>query len=169
MNMADEYRDIFDVNRSPTGRLQKRGTPIQDGDFITGVACWILNSTGEFLITRRALDLAWAPGMWGVPGGAVLSGEDSLTAAIREANEETGITLDPNCAEMFVTCIIDHVFIDHWLFRQEFDLSALVLQVEETIDARAAAYAEITQMIEQGEFIRDDDPALNDFLKAVSQ
>ena len=167
MSTVDEYRDIFDANRNPTGRVHKRGVPLPKGDYILATSCWVINSAGKFLITRRALGVSWRPGMWGTPGGGALPGEDSLTAAIREAKEETGIILNPHGAEMLVTSTIDHAHIDHWLFRQEFDLSALVLQAEETMGARAAAWAEIALMIEQGEFIKADCPALYDFLRSA--
>lgn len=35
------------------------------------------------------------PGTWGLPGGGVDSGEDLFQAVIREAEEETGLTISP--------------------------------------------------------------------------
>ena len=168
MSQTDEYRDIFDANRNPTGRVHKRGAPLPKGDYVLATSSWVINSAGKFLIIRRALGVSWRPGMWGTPGGGALHGEDSLTAAIREAKEETGIILNPDGAKMLVTSTINQTHhLDRWLFRQEFDLSALVLQAEETMDARAAAWAEIAVMIEQGEFIKADCPALYDFLRSA--
>ena len=39
---------------------------------------------GRFLITRRVMTKAWAPGWWEVSGGAVQAGEDSKVAVVRE-------------------------------------------------------------------------------------
>ena len=166
--IEDEYRDILDENRNPTGRVHKRGESFQKGDYFLCNCCWIMNSAGEFLITRRALGVKWAPGMWGVAGGGVLSGEDSLTAAIREAKEEVGVDLLPHNALLFAHGQIDNAFVDHWLFRQEFDLSQVNLQTDEVIDARAATWDEISAMIERGEFIGNSCETIKGFLNAAN-
>ncbi|MDR3148402.1 MAG: hypothetical protein LBT88_00060, partial [Oscillospiraceae bacterium] len=44
-------------------------------------------------------------------------------------------------------------FYDNWLFRQEFNLSDIVLQDGETIGSQAATSGEIAAMMERGEFI----------------
>ena len=42
---------------------------------------------------------------------------------------------------------------DIWLFRQDFDLRDVVLQENETIDAKYATKDEINNMIHNGEFV----------------
>lgn len=46
---------------------------------------------GRFLITKRVVTKAWAPGWWEVSGGAVQAGEAAEDAVIREVKEETGL------------------------------------------------------------------------------
>ena len=46
---------------------------------------------GKYLITRRVLTKAWAPGWWEVSGGAAQAGESSEEAVRREVLEETGL------------------------------------------------------------------------------
>jgi 8-oxo-dGTP pyrophosphatase MutT (NUDIX family) len=140
-------------NRQPTGRTHRRGDPLLNGDYHLVVGAWIVNSKGEFLITRRAFNKIGYPGMWEIPSGSADAGEDSLTAAIREAREESGIVLLPEDSELLCTYRRGNGFIDSWLFRQEFDLSDVILQEGETIDARAATWTEIAAMMEDGEFI----------------
>ncbi|MDR3148773.1 MAG: NUDIX domain-containing protein, partial [Oscillospiraceae bacterium] len=98
---STEFWDVFDSGRNPTGRTHRRSDPLPDGDFHLVVRAWIVNSRGEFLITRRAFNKIGYPGMWEVPSGSAVAGEDSLTAAIREAAEESGIVLLPENAELF--------------------------------------------------------------------
>jgi len=150
-----EYWDILDKNRNPTGRLHRRIDKMQPGDYHLVVRAWIMNSKGEFLITRRAFNKIGYPGLWEIPSGSATAGEESLGATIREAGEECGLVLLPETAELFSTYQqFDNAFHDNWLFRHDFDLSDVVLQEGETIDARAASWSEISAMMERGEFVK---------------
>jgi 8-oxo-dGTP pyrophosphatase MutT (NUDIX family) len=50
------------------------------------------------LLTRRAQRMRAHPGQWALPGGRIDDGEDFLTAAIREMDEELGLRVDPAAA-----------------------------------------------------------------------
>jgi 8-oxo-dGTP pyrophosphatase MutT (NUDIX family) len=154
--VASERWDVLDENRSLINRTHRRGDPLPEGDHHLVVRAWIMNSQGELLITRRAFNKIGYPGMWEVPSGSALAGEDSLTAVIREAHEEAGVTLLPENAELFSTYKQGNSFYDSWLFYEDFDIANVVLQEDETIDARAATWAEISAMIGRGEFIARD-------------
>jgi 8-oxo-dGTP pyrophosphatase MutT (NUDIX family) len=151
-----EYWDILDADRQQTGHTHNRTEPLADGDYHLVVRAYIVNSNGEFLIQRRALNKIGFPGMWEMPSGSAIAGEDSLTAAIREAWEESGIALSLESAELFSTYRRGTSFYDNWLFRQEFNLADVALQEGETIDAKAATINEIAMMMERGEFIGRD-------------
>jgi len=154
--LESEFWDVFDENRNPTGRLHRRTDPMPSGDFHTVIRAWAMNSKGEFLVTRRAFNKLWAPGLWEIPGGAVQAGEESLAAAVREISEECGLTLFPENAELISTEKKVRAFIDNWLFRQEFDPDNVVLQEGETINARAATWDEIAEMMDCGTFVGRD-------------
>ncbi|MFI5329242.1 MAG: NUDIX hydrolase, partial [Candidatus Rokuibacteriota bacterium] len=47
-----------------------------------------------FLITRRAATLRKHGGQWALPGGRIDAGETAERAALRELQEEVGLTLD---------------------------------------------------------------------------
>jgi len=149
-----ESWDVLDELRNYTGRTHKRGDPLPAGDYHLVVRAWIVNSKGEFLISRRDLRKSF-PGMWEVPSGSAMAGEESLEAAIRETKEETGIILLPENAELFSTYRRDELnsFYDNWLFRQCFDIRSAVPGQGETIEVRTATLSEISQMMDQGEFI----------------
>ncbi len=48
----------------------------------------VVNSKGEIVLVRNGKGLPW----WGFPKGHVDEGEDVISAAQREINEETGLT-----------------------------------------------------------------------------
>ena len=163
----DEYWDVLDDDRKLTGKLHRRGDPLPDGVNHLVVHPWIVKSNGEFLITRRSLNKIGYPGLWEIPGGSASAGEDSLTAVIREAQEESGLVLLPSNGELLCSYHRGNTFYDSWLFRQNFNLSDAVLQDNETIDARTATWSEISAMMERGEFIGRDVFEEFDMLEAV--
>lgn len=62
----------------------------------------IVNDKGEVLALRRSQSDTRRPGQWDFPGGWVDAGEDMTAAAIREAQEEAGITIvDPQLVFAF--------------------------------------------------------------------
>lgn len=54
---------------------------------------FIVNPAGRLLVLRRHDNDEHRPGLWDLPGGQVAVGEDPAVAAIREAREETALTL----------------------------------------------------------------------------
>lgn len=54
----------------------------------TGADAFIVNGAGEILLIRRADD-----GCWAMPGGWVEPSETPADAAVRETEEETGLTV----------------------------------------------------------------------------
>ena len=149
---AQERWDVLDEHRQPKGYTHPRGVPLPTGDYHLVVLVLILNEKGELLITRRAPTKGY-PNMWEVTGGSALAGDDSLQAALREAREETGIALDPACGCVVATEQWSDSFCDIWLFRQNFDVSAVILQEGETTAAMAAPIEQILQMERAGEFV----------------
>ncbi len=149
---ADELWDVYDENRNLTGRLQRRGDALETGDFHLVVYVWIRQSDGRFLLTKRSPNKGY-PNMWETTGGSAVAGDDSLTAALREVKEETGITLLPENG----TCILTHkgenFFGDYWLFRQDIDLNDVVLQEGETCGKMLADEDTIRAMHKDGRFV----------------
>ena len=151
-NGAGEKWDIYDENRKKTGRIHRRGDPFQQGDYHLSMHIWIMNSEGKFLITKRSPNKGF-PNTWESTGGSALAGEDSLTAALRETKEETGITLIPENGKRVMERWGDHYICDVWLFRQDVSLRDVVLQEGETCDVKYATPEEIKEMMEQGDFV----------------
>lgn len=85
-----EYWDIYDKNKQLTGRKMKRNDwCLKEDEYHLTVLGVIRRPDGKYLITRRVLTKAWAPGWWEVSGGAAQAGESSEEAVRREVLEET--------------------------------------------------------------------------------
>lgn len=94
--------------------------------------------------------------MWETTCGAVIMGEDSLEAALREVKEEIGITLSPikgKCLLRIKRQSYDVPnFVDVWLFKEEIDITKAIYQAEEVCGAKWATPKEIKALIEMDEF-----------------
>ena len=147
----DEIWDVYDSERRPKGRTHRRADPLAPGDYHLVVYAWLLNSRGEYLITKRSPNKGF-PGLWECTGGSAVSGDDSLAAAVREVKEEIGLDVDPKNGAVVHTSVGHGAIGDTWLFRQDFDLRDVKLQENETSDAKYATADEIRRMIKIGEF-----------------
>lgn len=148
----DELWDIYDADRNLTGRTHRRGDYLNPGDYHLTVHVWMLNRDGKFLLTKRSPNKGF-PNMWESTGGSALAGDDSLTAAIREVREETGLHLDPNRGEVLYKLQGEDYFVDIWLFRQDFDLDDVVLLEGETCDKMYASAEDILRLRQEGKLV----------------
>lgn len=151
----DELWDLYDKDRNLTGKTQRRGDAIPNGYRHLVVHVWVRNSAGEYLLTKRSPD-KFFPLTWECTGGSALAGEDSLTAAMREVREETGLRLDANKGKIVIRTDRDDYFGDIWLFEDDFDLDFIRLQDGETVGKRKATKEEIKALIKSGEFVPYD-------------
>lgn len=144
---ANELWDVYDADRKKTGILHRRGDPMPEGQYHLVVHIWIQNQEGKFLLTKRSPNKGF-PNMWESTGGSALAGEDSLTAAIREVREETGITLELDKGRLLFSETCQDFLRDVWLFQQDFSAEDVVLQPGETVDKQCADQKEILRLLE---------------------
>lgn len=158
-----ELWDIYDKNKKPTGRTMERNSwCLRDDEYHLTVLGVILRTDGRFLITRRVMTKAWAPGWWEVSGGAAMAGETSYEAVNREVKEETG--LDVSGAEggyMFTYHREnpgegDNYFVDVYRFIMDFKEEELCLQAAETDGYMLATKEQISKLAEEGIFLHYD-------------
>ena len=153
-----ELWDVLDENGNATGRLHERGKPMHEGEYHLEVSVWIENDNGEYLISQRSPSKTF-PNMWECTGGSAVRGDGSLTTALKEVKEELGIILEPKNGRIIkhhfpCSTVGCHGLIDVWLFRQNIDISTVILSPDETCDAMWASRKKIKQMIDDGVFIK---------------
>ena len=158
-----ELWDIYDKNKKPTGRTMKRNDwHLKDGEYHLTVLGVVARPDQTFLITKRVMTKAWAPGWWEVSGGAAQAGEESYEAVLREVKEETG--LDAGNAEGGYLFTYkrenpgegDNYFVDVYRFVMDIDDKDLHLQTEETDGYMFATPDQIREFAEQGIFLHYD-------------
>lgn len=147
-----EYWDLYDAERKPLGRTHLRGDEFADGEYYVCCEIWVVNSKGEFLATKRHPDKKCG-NMWEFTGGGTLAGETTCQSAVRELAEETGIRAGENELELIATYANKNYFMDIFLLRKDVEIKDIVLQPEETIDARWVTDSEIRKMLADGEFV----------------
>lgn len=158
-----EYWDIYDADKKKTGKKMKRNDwCLKDGEYHLTVLGVIARKDGRFLITKRVMTKAWAPGWWEVSGGGVMSGEESKEAVFREIKEETGLDVSGFEGGYLFTYKRenpgegDNYFVDIYRFIGDFNENDLILQEAETDGYMFATSQEIKELGEQGIFLHYD-------------
>ncbi len=63
----------------------------------------------SLLMFKRSETKKKFPGFWSLPGGHIDEGEDPLAAALREVNEETGVTISSDDIKLKVVAMHHHI------------------------------------------------------------
>ena len=148
-----EFNDIYDENRNVTGRVHKRGTPWQPGEYGLVVCVWVYDGRGKLLLTRRAKGKSFA-GTWENSGGAAQAGETSRQAIARELFEETGIRAEENEFELLDSARDRNTFYDFYCLERPVSLKEIKLLPGETDAVQWASYGKIHWMIRTGKICR---------------
>lgn len=169
-NKIPEFWDLYDAERHRTGEIHIRGQEIPNARYHIAVHVWIHNRNGEFLISQRSQTRPTYPLYWETVGGSVQQGEDSLSAAIREAKEEAGVTLSPAQGRLIESLRRDHYrdFLDIWLFPCEDGPHLDRAETpDEVADCRWMTPEEICDLCDAGRFVHSKQGFLDLILPAA--
>ncbi|GAA2054886.1 NUDIX hydrolase [Leifsonia soli] len=139
---GDEWWDVVDADGVSTGERFMRGAPEwPDGAFHLIVATCVVRLDGSVLLTQRAPGKEFGYG-WEFPGGSVLAGETSRTAASRELREETGIAVIPDALILVARFVEASALLDLYVAEAP---SSHQLHLQAT-EVMAAAWVTITEV-----------------------
>lgn len=142
-----EVWDLYDGERNPLGKTHIRGNKMQPGEFHIVVEVITLNADGRIFMTQRD-PVKPLPMLWETTGGSVIAGESSLTGALRELEEETGLLARPEELRFLGQTKGGNYFLDSYVWRckERIDMNALQLQAGEVHAAQLVNWIEFQQM-----------------------
>lgn len=165
-----EYFDILDQNGKLTGNIKSREETHRDGDWHRTVHVWIINSSQELLIQKRAATIKAHPNLWHVSvAGHIAAGEDATTTVLKETEEELGIKLNPKNIEYLFAikhqCILNNGtyignhFNDVYIVHLDLDIKQLCLQKEEVAEVQFVHFKKLQKIMKnrKADFVPHDD------------
>lgn len=166
--MAEELIDVLDENGILTGTVLPRSEIHKKGLWHRAIIVAIINENNEILLQQRSDTKEKNPGMWDISvAGHISAGQDSLSAAAREINEEVSVLLGYKTEikdfrymycyrkeEKFKDDFIERQFYDFFILRTSgLDDKTLFFQKEEVKAVKFVNLATIQNMIENKKIV----------------
>jgi 8-oxo-dGTP pyrophosphatase MutT (NUDIX family) len=140
-----ELWDLYDEDRKPLNKTHVRGIPLSQGEYHIVVDIWTITKAGKILIDKRHPNKKFG-GLWECTGGSVIAGEDSVTGALRELEEEVGIKASSEELILIDSIRLEDRFADIYILYKDIDINSLALQEEEVIDAKLVTLSELDEL-----------------------
>lgn len=144
--------DIYDENKNLTGRTiyRKDRNTLKEDEYTITSHCFIINSSGQILLTQRSLNTNRG-GKWEDTHGGVRAKESSIEGIIRELKEEIGINVTQSELKLVKTIKKKNVFRDIYMLKRDTPLKDFVLDKNEVMNCKYVTIDEFKEMIEKGE------------------
>lgn len=153
-----EYLDIINEDGSAAGKIAPRKEAHQTGLWHLCIHVWIINSKGEILIQKRSMEKLTWPGLWDLSvAGHVVAGENAISTAITECQEEVGIKIEEKQLEFLFNIKYNEELHDGQFRRREFikvflvnldlEIDKLKLQEEEVDEVRLIHYKDLEKEV----------------------
>ena len=151
-----EMLDVYDINGNKTGEIVERYHHQKDGAYYLCIHAYIVTRDKKYIIQRRSMTKKYFPGIWDITCGAADSGEDSLTAAIREVKEELGLNLEGCRYTLAGRNIYFDCLNDVYFFYTDYTIDDCVPDPEEVMDVKAVDSKELMELINESPFKSDE-------------
>lgn len=166
--MSGELIDVLNENGVFTGQVLSREEVHKKGLWHRSIVVAILNEKNEILLQQRSANKEKNAGMWDISvAGHLSSGQDSLSAAAREINEEVSVLLGYRTEIKdfrYMYCFrkeqkvredfIERQFYDFFILRTSgVDDKTLYFQKEEVQAVKFADLTTIQKMIDNHEIV----------------
>jgi len=136
--MIEEIFDIVDQHNKVTGQTELKSIVHKKSLPHRCIHIWIYNSKGELLLQKRGQNMSFPGTLDASVGGHILSGEEPLDAALRELNEELGLTATAYELEFIgikkidnaLGDFIENMFSHTYMLKRE-STEGITIQIEE--------------------------------------
>lgn len=145
-----EYIDVLNENGEFTGKKATRNEVHTNGYWHRVVHILLINSKKEILIQKRSAKKEKNANLWDIScAGHVSSGDDSISSAMREFEEELGIKADIQNMKLIYTIrksytpkeeFIENEIQDIYLYRADIDINDIKMQEEEVSEVKYISF-----------------------------
>ena len=161
---SEELLDVLDENGILTGDIITRSEAHRRGVWHRSIIVAIINEKNQVLLQQRSNNKAHNPGLWDISvAGHLSTGQDSLSAAAKEINEEVCVMLGYRTEikdfrfmysfrseRFFRKDYIDRQFYDFFILRENgLDDATIHFQKEEIQAIKFVNLTDIPSMIEK--------------------
>lgn len=161
-----EYLDIVDESGLPTGETIERSVAHRDGILHRTAHVWVVRENEgrtEVLLQKRSEEKESFPGMFDTSSaGHIPAGEEPAPSALRELEEELGISAAPDQLHYAGIFRIQYEKVFHggifrdnevtrvYVYREPVDINSLSLQASEVTEVRWFDLEEVWNEIQSG-------------------
>lgn len=176
--MSIEMIDVLDENGVKTGEIVPRDVVHKKGLWHRCVVIAILNEKNEILIQQRSKNKEKNANLWDISvAGHISASQDSVSAAIREINEEVSISLGYHInikdfrymfsyrtQEKISEDYIEKQFYDFFILRkEELRIEDIKMQKSEVQDVKFVTISELLDMYDK-KLIVDRKPVYDELI-----
>jgi len=147
-----EKRDVFRRDGTFTGMSIDKHAPMQKGWYLSHAIIILKTMDGGYIMQQRALKAKYSPGKWDVTGGGVIAGETSAQAAVREAYEELGVTVESQNLRLMLTEVTEWgddygMICDTYAARVELPAGGFRISGREVNDVKVVPFEEFIETV----------------------
>jgi len=166
--MTTELIDVLDENGILTGEVLPRSEVHKRGLWHRAIVVAIVNEKNEILLQQRSEKKEKNAGMWDISvAGHISAGQDSLSAAAREINEEVSVLLGYRTEikdfrymycfrkeQKFSEDMIERQFYDFFILRTSgLDDKTIYFKTEEVQAVKFVSLTELQKMIDENKIV----------------
>ena len=164
----EELIDVLDENGVKTGEILTRKEIHKRGLWHRAIAVAVINEQNQIFVQQRSFKKEKNTGMWDISvAGHISSGQDALSAASREINEEISVNLGFNVdikefrymfsyrkEEILKENYIERQFYDFFILRKNgLRTEDIKVQESEVEQIKFVSVSELNEMIENKEIV----------------
>lgn len=167
----EELIDVLDENGIKIGEILPRSEIHKKGLWHRAIAVAIVNENNQILLQQRSYKKDHNAGMWDISvAGHISTGQDALSAASREINEEVSVNLGYKIdikdsrymfsyrkEQVFSEDYIERQFYDFFILREnDLKIENIKVQQSEVEQVKFVDISELNSMIENKEIVERD-------------